>query len=114
MKQHGAEQCRTKSTQYSKELTGMVMRQARLEGKFTEHHERALEKIQDALVTNIAACESALDKFQVQIDPAPSLLRRTSFFNKDSLLRCCQSYARRLLDAGPQPQAVAMLSDPVF
>jgi hypothetical protein len=67
MKEKGAQQCRQEQIYYGQHVSDAVFKQARLEGRFTEQHQKALQGVQDTVSTGIAACGSKLDKFQVGV-----------------------------------------------
>jgi hypothetical protein len=67
MKERAAQQCRQEYVDYGQHVSDAIFRQARLEGRFTEQHEKALQAIQDTVKTGIAACGSKMDRFQVGV-----------------------------------------------
>jgi len=67
IKEGDAEQCRQEYIDYGQHLSEAVFQQARLEGRLTEQHLKALEAIQTTVNTGTAACGSKLDKFQVGV-----------------------------------------------
>lgn len=67
-KQQGMEQCQKQFLENSQKGQEQIMRQARLEGHFTEQHEKAWDALQDTLKTGVAACESKMDQINAGVE----------------------------------------------
>jgi hypothetical protein len=64
-----ADHCRVEQIAYGKQLAETIMRQAKLEGKFTPEHGKALAQVQDTVNAGIAACGCHLTGVRIEIDP---------------------------------------------
>lgn len=67
-KENGAQQCQQQFLEYGQKGREPILKQAKLEGRLTEHHEKALQAIENTVTTGIAACGSKLDEIDAGID----------------------------------------------
>ena len=67
-KQQGMEQCQEQFLEYSQKGQEQIMRQAWLEGHFTEQHQKSWEALQDTARTGIAACGSKMNQINAGIE----------------------------------------------
>jgi hypothetical protein len=80
MKQREAVECRQQYLDYSRQQADAILRQAKLEGHFTDKHNEAIKTIQDSLNKGIAACGSNLERIDLGIDGG----RVTLSINRDA------------------------------
>jgi hypothetical protein len=67
-KQEGVEKCQEQYLKYGEKGHEQLMKQARLEGHFTEQHKKSWEALQDTVKTGIAACGSKMDQIDAGIE----------------------------------------------
>jgi len=61
-------QCRAVAFQRAEHDTEKIRQMAKFEGRFTEHHLKALQAVQDTYKASIAACGSSLKSIEVEVD----------------------------------------------